>query len=46
MATADEVGVCALIYDFLTKKDKSLAHVFQQKTKAVCMLDIAWIPRV
>lgn len=35
MASVDEVGVCALVFDYLSKKDKSLAHLFQQKTKAV-----------
>lgn len=35
MAAVDEVGVCALVFEFLSKKDKSLAHLFQQKTKAV-----------
>lgn len=35
MATVDEKGIAALVYDFLLKKDASLAQVFQKKTKAV-----------
>lgn len=35
MAAGEEVGVAALVYDYLLKKDTSLAYIFQKKTKAV-----------
>lgn len=35
MDSSEEIGVSALIYDFLLKKDASLAKVFQKKTHAV-----------
>lgn len=38
MASADELNVSALVYDYLLKKDASLAKVFQKKTKAVRLL--------
>jgi len=40
MATGDETVVAALIYDYLLKKDTSLAQIFQKKTKAVSIRSI------
>jgi hypothetical protein len=42
MALAEQVGVDALVYDYLLKKDTSLAQVFQKKTKAVRILNIVY----
>ena len=47
MAAVDDDRVCALVYDFLSKKDKNLALLFQKKTRAVCMVwDMLCAPRV
>ena len=35
MASVEESSVSALVYEYLLKKDASLAKVFQKKTKAV-----------
>lgn len=35
MASVVELSVSALVYEYLLKKDASLAKVFQKKTKAV-----------
>lgn len=35
MAAMDDLFICGLVYDYLEKKDQSLAKVFKKKTKAV-----------
>lgn len=35
MAPVEDLGIAALVYDYLLKKDAALAKVFQKKTKAV-----------
>jgi len=42
MASSDETVVAALVYDYLLKKDTSLAQVFQKKTKAVSIRSIVY----
>jgi hypothetical protein len=42
MASGDESIVAALIYDYLLKKDTSLAQIFQKKTKAVSIRSIVY----
>jgi hypothetical protein len=42
MASSEEVGVAALVYDYLLKKDTSLAQIFQKKTKAVSMRNVVY----
>jgi hypothetical protein len=42
MASGDENVVAALIYDYLLKKDTSLAQIFQKKTKAVSIRSVVY----
>jgi len=42
MASGDETVVAALVYDYLLKKDTSLAQIFQKKTKAVSIRSIVY----
>lgn len=42
MASGDETVVAALIYDYLLKKDTSLAQIFQKKTKAVSIRSVVY----
>lgn len=35
MDTSDDSALLSLVYDFLLKKDATIAQVFQKKTKAV-----------
>jgi hypothetical protein len=42
MASGDETVVAALIYDYLLKKDTSLAQIFQKKTKAVNIRSVVY----
>jgi hypothetical protein len=46
MATGDESVVAALIYDYLQKKDTSLAQIFQKKTKAVSIRSIVYFAMI
>jgi hypothetical protein len=39
---SNEVHVASLIYDFLSKKDVSLAQMFQKKTHAVSFLNFLY----
>jgi hypothetical protein len=42
MASGEEIVVAALVYDYLLKKDTSLAQIFQKKTKAVSIRSIVY----